>query len=122
MHFGNATRTFYEVKCSASHFTKENVQHHILLCKMFSITKEQNVQHHKGAKCSAKSKKTKHSKKQRCFALRTFCFAKMHLMQKCICNILCYKMYASNAFLQNKMYASNTFLHSHHNLIKKNKL
>ena len=26
MHFCNATRTFYEVKCSASHFPKENVQ------------------------------------------------------------------------------------------------
>ena len=31
-----ATRTFYEVKCSASHFPKENVQHHIFLWKMFS--------------------------------------------------------------------------------------
>ena len=40
------------------HFPKENVQHHIWLCKMFSITFYK-------AKCSAKSKKTKHSKKQR---------------------------------------------------------
>ena len=38
MHFCNATRTFYEVKCSASHFPKENVQHHIFQRKMFSIT------------------------------------------------------------------------------------
>ena len=30
--------TFYEVKCSASHFPKENVQHHILRSQMFSIT------------------------------------------------------------------------------------
>ena len=29
MHFCNATRTFYEVKCSASHFPLENV----MLCK-----------------------------------------------------------------------------------------
>ena len=51
----------------------------------------------------------------------------MHFCIKCICNILCYKMYASNAFLhqmhfctaehfpkenvqQNKMYASNAFV------------
>ena len=30
MHFGNATQRV--------HFTKSNVQHHIFLCKMFSIT------------------------------------------------------------------------------------
>ena len=39
MHFCNATRTFYEVKCSASHFTLENVQHHIFQRKMFSTNK-----------------------------------------------------------------------------------
>ena len=38
MHFGNATRTFYEVKCSAPHFPKENVQHHIFQRKMFSTS------------------------------------------------------------------------------------
>ena len=32
-----------------------------------------------------------------CTALR--CVAKMHFGIKCICNILCYKMYASNAFV-----------------------
>ena len=31
--------TFYFGKCSASHFTLENVQHHILLWKMFSTNK-----------------------------------------------------------------------------------
>ena len=31
--------TFYEVKCSASHFPKENVQHHIFQRKMFSTSK-----------------------------------------------------------------------------------
>ena len=40
------------------HFPLENVQHHILRSKMFSITFSKG-------KCSAKSKKTKHSKKQR---------------------------------------------------------
>ena len=30
--------TFSKGKCSASHFPKENVQHHIFLWKMFSIT------------------------------------------------------------------------------------
>ena len=39
MHFGNATRTFSFVKCSASHFTKSNVQHHIFQRKMFSCAK-----------------------------------------------------------------------------------
>ena len=33
-----ATRTFSFGKCSASHFPKENVQHHIFQRKMFSIT------------------------------------------------------------------------------------
>ena len=31
MHFCNATRTFYFVKCSASHFPKENVQQNKML-------------------------------------------------------------------------------------------
>ena len=59
----NAFVTFCVTKCTHQmhfgvHFPKENVQHHIWLCKMFSITFYK-------AKCSAKSKKTKHSKKQR---------------------------------------------------------
>ena len=47
-------RTFYKVKCSASHFPKENVQlcknaflHHIFHRKMFSVHLTlENVQHH----------------------------------------------------------------------------
>ena len=58
--------------CSATHhiFQRENVQHHIFQRKMFSITFCK-------AKCSAKSKKTKQSKKQRCkniFLQRTHIF------------------------------------------------
>ena len=48
MHFCNATRTFYEVKCSASHFPKENVQqskmlqmHLMLLCFLHSKKQRQ---------------------------------------------------------------------------------
>ena len=48
-------------------------------------------------------------------------YAKMHFGIKCICNILCYKMYASNAFCrfltfckQNVRVASNAFLHQMH--------
>ena len=43
--------TFYEGKCSASHFPKENVQHHILRSQMFSITFSKG-------KCSAKQNVT----------------------------------------------------------------
>ena len=41
LHQQNVTNafllTFYEVKCSASHFPLENVQHHIFQRKMFSV-------------------------------------------------------------------------------------
>ena len=53
----------------AEHFPKENVMLNIFQRKMFSCAKMH--------------------------LMRTFCFA----LQKCICNILCNKMYASNAFL-----------------------
>ena len=39
--------------------------------------------------------------------MRTFCFA----LQKCICNILCYKMYASNAFLQRVHFTKSNVQH-----------
>ena len=106
--------TFDFVKCSASHFPKENVQqskmlqmhlmlckniflHHILLVlnifqrKMFSITFCK-------AKCSAKSKKKCYKAQQKTKAVRTFCWCVA--LQKCI--------FASNAFLH-QMHLMRTF-------------
>ena len=80
--------TFSFGKCYAEHFTKSNVMLNILQSQMWCWTFYK-------VKC-------------------TRCVAKMHFGIKCICNILCYKMYASNAFvtfcwcknafLQNKMW------------------
>ena len=71
-----ATRTFDFVKCSASHFTKSNVQHHIFQRKMFSCAK------------------------MLCFLLckKQRCCAKMHLMQKCIFATH-HILFCKNAFL-----------------------
>ena len=59
MHFGNATRTFSFVKCSASHFTKSNVQHQQNVTNAFDAV-------------------------QKCIWCKNAFDAKMHLMQKCI--------------------------------------
>ena len=69
--------TFSKGKCDAEHFPKENVMLNILQSKMYAEHFPlENV-------------------RQNAFVTFCWCVA----LQKCICNILCYKMYASNAFL-----------------------
>ena len=148
MHFGNATQTkmlesgkmhfgcakmhfcitFSKGKCSASnaflhsvaeHFPKENVQHQQNVRAASLFFAKQKTQHFCIKCIFAKSKKTKHSKKQRqCVhftgALR--CFAKRHFCIKYI--------FASNIFLHQihfcikYIFASNTFLHQIYFCIK----
>ena len=107
MHFCNATRTFYEVKCSASHFPKENVQQNKMLQMHLMLPL-----HFVGAE---------HFPKENVQLCKNAFDAKMHLMQKCIfatqrcakmhlmrtfCNTKCYKcIFATHHILRSKMFS-----------------
>ena len=89
-----ATRTFYEVKCSASHFPKENVQ----LCKNAFDAKMLCFLLCKKQRCCAKMH----------FCI-TFCFAKMHF---CINKML--QMHLMRTFCFAKMhFCTNKMLQMH---------
>ena len=103
-----ATRTFYEVKCSASHFPKENVQ----LCKnafdakmRFLLCKKQRccAKMHLMQKCIFA-----YILRSKMFSI-TFCFAKMHF---CINKMLqMHLMLCKNIFLHHILFCKNAFLH-----------
>ena len=105
MHFGNASNAFLHSQnafCRFLTFCKQNVRvasnafdakMHLMRC--------QNAFWHQMHFCNATHQM--HFCIKCIFAQLNIFLWKMYALQKCICNILCYKMYASNAFLQNKM-------------------